>query len=268
MLTGFVPDRGEPGLLYESVNVLVRSSRRRPAAVLLRRTPPIAQQHQDCVATSASDAYLFELLSEGLVTDRDVAENYDAWLPSRRKLYWDARAVLGMERRDEGTMPSALVEAIGEKGVCAERWCPYGGSPVENPLADYDNAGRMSLDQAGKIELYLCPDADAVLDAIVMGHRVLYAARIYEDFADVGAPSEEGQAWALYQGASDNPLGLHMFQIVGYQANGAMFVAKNQWLDWGNENQEGLIPRRVLERDRFAALAFRRVARFSEGARA
>jgi len=237
---------------------------RRPSSVSLARTPSIVQRQQDCVAVSGADAYLYELVVQREVPEPDRLFNdpdfYASWLPSRRKLYWDARARSGNERVDGGTRPSAFVLAVNEKGVCAERWCPYEGLPEENPLADNDAAGRLSFDQAGKVELFECRTLDDALDVIAAGHRVLYAAPVYESMMQV-----DGETMYEPSGAR---MGNHMWQLVGYENGGALVRMKNQWPGWGDQHQEALVRREVLEDKMLVALAFSRVARFSETRRA
>jgi hypothetical protein len=245
--SSIVSDR--PGVVRSSVS-----------SIILARSPPIAQWNQDCVAVSAADCYLFELLSAGLVPEPErlfvEPSYYEEWLPSRRKLYWDARAVSGTERVDGGTRPSALARAVSEKGVCAERWCPYTGAPEENPLADNDDAGRMAMDQAGRIELFECADFDAVIATLASGHRVLYASAVYESMQHVDADE--------FYVPSGPRLGLHMWQLVGFERGGSVIRMKNQWPGWGGQRQEAFAQRSTLEAAMLTALAFRRTSVYSE----
>lgn len=207
--------------------------------VVLARTPPIVQTFQDCVAVSIADNVLFEHVAQSQVQDLALKdpETYERWLPSRRKLYWDGRAATGLERSDAGTNPRGVMNALRTKGVCAERWCPYEGSPVENPLADNDEAARYSADQAG-IELYECSSLTEVMPVLLSGHRVLFAGTVHESFAEL-------RGGEYVPGGS--VLGAHMFQIVGFEDVGRVVRVKNQWPLWGDENQESFIPYQTLQ---------------------
>jgi hypothetical protein len=269
MMGGFLPD--DPAsilfatgrLAYRRSIDLVGATPRRPRSIVLEHTPPLVQWWSDCVANAFADAYLYELLVAGLIPEpaRLFSEPayYETWLPSRRKLYWDGRAVTGIERADGGTQPGAMVRAISDKGVCAERWCPYTGEPTENPLADDDNAGRMSMDQSGKVEVFVCDGVEAALDALAAKHRVLFAGPVFESMADVG----EGGFYV----PTGKRLGLHMWQMTGYEDGGDVLRMKNQWPGWGDANQEAFASRSVVEGAMMAAYAFARVARFSEVSR-
>ena len=261
---GFLPD--PDGAIGAAEPVFGVSSRLERVELL--RTPPIVQWWQDCVAVSIADAYLFELLVSGDVPEVDRAlilgpgapdpATYERWLPSRRKLYWDARAVMGTIA-DGGTRPSAIVSAIADKGVCAERWCPYDGAPEENPLADHDDAGRMSMDQAGRIELRACVSFDDVIAALASGHRVLYASYITSSMQDVGPES--------FYVPSGPRIGAHMWQLVGFEDRDDIIRMKNQWPGWGDDNQEAYAARSTLESSMMTALVFHRTARYSENDR-
>jgi len=270
---GFVED--EPGTTYPSWRDLIAASATHTPEgarvaitepgpygdqVVLPRTPPIVQFEQDCVAVSGADAYLYELIVAGLIPDvvRLFVEpwTYEEWLPSRRKMYWDARACTGREHLNAGVSPAGLRLAVRDKGVCAERWCPYQGSPLENPLADHDEAGRMSMDQAGTIELADVDSLGAVRAAIDAGHRVLHAFLVYESLADV-------RAGGTYT-PSGKALGGHQVQIVGYVPNTNLFLIKNQWPGFGNDTQEAYVDGDVLWETRLGSWMFARVARYSE----
>lgn len=261
---GFLPDDPVSAAGYRDSSELVGALRVGAVSrVELAQTPPLVQWWQDCVANAAADAYMFELLVTGLIPEpaRLFVDPtyYEEWLPSRRKIYWDARAASGSERVDTGTQPSALVRALRDKGVCAEKYCPYDGVPEENPLADHDDAGRMSMDQAGRVELFTCSDFDAVLAAITSGHRVLYAAPVFDSMRDVGF-----EEIYVPKGAR---LGLHMWQLVGFEDHGRVVRMKNQWPGWGGEKQEAFAERSTLETSMLTALAFARVARYSEASK-
>lgn len=266
-LCGFVPDddasmRFATGKNHYRLLSDARpwSGARRSESAVLQRTPPIVQRWQDCVANSVADAFLYEMVLAGVVPDpaalfSDVAR-YNAWLPSRRLIYWNARALVGAERIDAGTQPGAMVRAINEQGFCAERWCPYDGAPEENPFAIHDQAGRMAIDQAGRVELLQCLNFDDVIDALAMHHRVMIGAPVFASMQHVG----EGEFYV-----PDGPrLGLHMWQLVGYEEGGNVVRMKNSWLGWGDDNQEAFAQRSIIERDMISAFAFARVSPYSE----
>lgn len=267
---GFVPDDGSSiamatgGGHYRELSALRPvAGARRPSSIVLTRTPPLIQWWQDCVANAVADAYLYELIVAGIVpAPADLftdSAHYADWLPSRRKLYWDARAIVGAERIDAGTQPGALVRAVRDFGLCAERWCPYDGAPEQNPLADHDEAGRMSMDQAGRIELFACLGFGDIIDALAMGHRVLFAGPVFESMAEVGP----GQFYI----PSGKRLGLHMWQLVGFEDDGAIVRMKNQWPGWGDDAQEAFASRATIEQAMMVAYAFSRVVSYSEVSR-
>lgn len=267
-LGGFLSDKecGLSGLIYSSVDSVVPSpevAAYGSEARYLPRTPPIVQWFLDCAAVSTTDAYLYELMVAGLIPEpskllHDPAY-YVSFLPSRRKLYYDARAVSGRERLDLGVSTGAVWRAIQTQGVCAERWCTYQGDPTENPLADDDEAARHSFDQAGKIEMFECNDLEDIKRVIDAGHRVLHAQIVFDSMKRVG-PNEQ----YVPSGAS---LGGHQYQIVGYEKGGDLLVIKNQWPLFGDDFQEARISADDAMKDRLGTWGFARVRRFSENER-
>lgn len=266
-LCGFVPD-DEASMRFATGSDHFRllryarpwSGARRSESVVLQRTPPIVQRWQDCVANAVADAFLYEMVLVGLVKDPHELfvhpVRYNAWLPSRRQIYWNARALVGAERIDAGTQPGAMVRAINAMGFCAEQWCPYEGPPEENPYALNDAAGRMAIDQAGRIELLQCMNFEDVIDALAMRHRVMIGAPVFASMEHVG----DGEFYV-----PDGPLlGRHMWQLVGYEEGGGVVRMKNSWAGWGDANQEAFAQRSIIERDMVAAFAFARVSPYSE----
>lgn len=181
-----------------------------------------------CVA-NATDAALGVALKNSGLPDKTVR--------SRLYIYFNARAIDGDIHSDSGTTICAAIQAIENKGACAETEWPYlppkfilpppptcyaNGKPYGNIIAH-------SLDQT----------LDQLKQALANGNVICLGIMVYASFE-----SQETAKTGVVQMPQPNEaiLGGHAIVLVGYNEEQQGFIFRNSWgVAWGDKGY-GYIP--------------------------
>lgn len=208
---------------------------------ILPAVPRIVQRINDCVGNAIPKAVLRKMLIEN---EADVVGKTGADLlaqmPSRRQAYYLARLLGNMEKMDIGSRPDLLIEAWNKLGYCRESECPYypdgqRAAYDESPITD--EVARLSDDQRGGVLDYVISEEDAssarwesVVQSIDADVPVAIGSHINGDFRYLSGDTDP---WMMT--STDDSIGLHMYEVVGYEDYGRTFIIENQWEDWGDE---------------------------------
>lgn len=208
---------------------------------ILPAVPRITQRINDCVGNAIPKATLRKMLieNEASVVGKTGADLL-AQMPSRRQAYFLARREDHMEKMDIGSRPDLLIQAWNKFGYCREEECPYypDGKPAEHDKSPItDEVARLSDDQRGGVLDYVISEEDAssarwesVVQSIDADVPVAIGSHIDGTFRNLDGSSDP---WTMTD--TDDSIGLHMYEVVGYEDYGRTFIIENQWEDWGDE---------------------------------
>ena len=211
---GYKPD--PPDARDRSVEHLRVSTAALPASASLRSwVCEVLDQGetQSCVAQATAQSLRIAMGVAGAVSPP---------LPSRRQLYWSARARSGDLGADSGTTIRAAFGALGAVGIASEDACPWDGTLLlDEPAWDvwqrgYDSrmSGYYRIGSIGSAR------GEAVRAALTARHPVVLGLRIDDSFE-----SQDGRS--PWPGPRGEVLGGHAVCLVGYDAE--RVVLCNSW---------------------------------------
>lgn len=163
---------------------------------------------ESCVAQAIESAYA--------IRRRVLAQDYDPL--SRRYLWFNARAYLGVQRKNVGVVPRLALRGFQKLGGSLETACPF------SPLAFFVRPSwkSYSVGYKNRGAEYRRIDADravAVREAVHLGIPVIAGLSIGKSFK-----RHEG---VLYLEPPTEVVARHMVTIVGYDESG--FSILNSW---------------------------------------
>lgn len=176
-----------------------------------------------CVANAFAGA--FEYLAK-----RELGDSEDV---SRMFIYYNARAELGYEDEDVGTMMHAAIEALKKYGACSESlWQNDEETLLAEPPAEaYDQAAQFTVEDAEYVEL----DVDLWKSMLAEGFPIAFSINTFDSFDE--ASRQKGRVPMPKR--SDNVRdthGWHAMLCVGYSEPDQMFIVRNSWGDdWGDK---------------------------------
>jgi hypothetical protein len=175
-----------------------------------------------CAANAVAGAY------EYLVKRHLGAEAYDV---SRLFIYYNGRAVDGIEHEDEGSVIGSLIESLKQHGACSEETWPFDESLVNETPSDeaYEEAAQFRVEDNALVPT----DLQAWKSALAEGYPIIFGISLFQSFdrhrrpglVPMPSPSE----------ASRESHGGHAMLAVGYSDPDRVFIVRNSWGEaWGD----------------------------------
>ena len=214
--------------------------RRLPRHLDLRAACPPAYdqgQLQSCTANATAAAIQFVRRKVGLGPD---------FPPSRLFIYYNARAIQGHVRCDNGSQIRNGVKGVARLGVCAEDLWPYRFPRfVIKPSPRYYRAAR-SHRAIEYQRIRRDPDLNALRACLASGYPFIFGMAVYEDFE--GAEVQRtGMARMPRRGERHVGHG-HAVLAVGYDDTAERFIVRNSWGPrWGQRGYFTLPFKYLLE---------------------
>ena len=195
--------------------------RRLPRHVDLRAACPPAYdqgQLQSCTANATAAAIQFVRRKVGLGPD---------FPPSRLFIYYNARAIQGHVRCDNGSQIRNGVKGVARLGVCAEDLWPYRFPRfVIKPSPRCYRAARSHRAIVYQ-RIRRDPDLNALRACLASGYPFVFGMAVYEDFE--GAEVQRtGMARMPRRGERHVGHG-HAVLAVGYDDTARRFIVRNSW---------------------------------------
>jgi len=176
-----------------------------------------------CVANAVAGAY------EYLIKRHYDEDGYDV---SRLFIYYNARAMSGMEEEDQGALIGDAIRSLMEHGACSEETWPYDVDAVnaQPPEEAYEEASQFLIEDNQLVPTEL----DAWKAALADGYPIIFGVLLYKSFDKhrtrglVPVPSETETARQSHAG--------HAMLAVGYSDKDRVFIVRNSWgTRWGDE---------------------------------
>ena len=179
--------------------------------------PQWTQSNQDCVANSATEAFMF--LQHKGVNDEEYSRIY---------VYAKARLLDGCPlTTDEGTYVRSAFNAISQNGICKESVFPYSTDVAAVPGADADAAAS----QHKALLYYRCPDLYTVKASILQGFPIVFGTQMSESML-----SELGTTGLVhYPGENEDMSFGHAMLLIAFNDTEAVlnytgsFDVRNSW---------------------------------------
>lgn len=145
--------------------------------------------------------------------------------PSRRQIYYDARALDGLESIDRGAYIRSALKTLADKGAAPEELFPYDISKInEQPSqAVYDAA---SLKQA-LAYLRLDINPETMRACLAEGFAFVVGITLYQNFY-------EASAGGIVPMPAGSTVGGHAMLYVGYNDSTQRFIVQNSWAGFGD----------------------------------
>lgn len=181
------------------------------------------EETNSCAANAVAGAY------EYLVKRHLGEESYDV---SRLFIYYNGRAVDGIEHEDEGSVIGSLIESLKQHGACSEETWPFDASIVnEQPSEEaYQEAAHFVVEDNAIVPTTL----DAWKAALAEGYPIIFGISLFESFDRhrkpglVPMPSPRESSRESHGG--------HAMLAVGYSDKDRVFIVRNSWgNEWGDD---------------------------------
>jgi uncharacterized tellurite resistance protein B-like protein len=185
---------------------------------------PVEDQRttSSCAANAVAGAY------EYLVRRHLGEDGYDV---SRLFIYYNGRAVDGVEGEDGGSVIGSLIEALRELGACSEETWPFDEARVNEEPSDeaYQEAAHFLVEDNALV----ATDLDAWRAVLAEGYPIVFGIALFESFDRqrrpglVPMPSPDEVAREEHSG--------HAMLAVGYSDRDRVFIVRNSWGErWGD----------------------------------
>ncbi|MBR4678469.1 MAG: hypothetical protein IKO99_10765 [Bacteroidales bacterium] len=171
-----------------------------------------------CTANAAAGAY--EYLKKW-----HQQENFDL---SRLFLYYNTRALMGLENEDSGGNFYDVMEAMAEYGVCSEKSWPYDIKKYRQkpPSQCYEEAKQNVISKYEQVEL----DLTAWKSVLAEGYPIVFGIGTSSAFDN----PRNGFIPTPKSGEADQ--GGHAMCCVGYSDPDKVFIVRNSWgHQWGDK---------------------------------
>ncbi|MFO0558407.1 MAG: C1 family peptidase [Polyangiales bacterium] len=191
-----------------------------------------------CAANAVAGAY------EYLVKRHLGEEAYDV---SRLFIYYNGRAVDGIENEDEGSVIGSLIESLKQYGACSEATWPFDAEIVNEQPSDeaYQEASEFLIEDTAVVPTRL----EAWKSALAEGYPIIFGISLFRSFDKhrkpglVPMPSPRESSRESHGG--------HAMLAVGYSDQDRVFIVRNSWgTDWGDDGY-CYIPYDYLVNERF-----------------
>jgi len=201
--------------------------------------PPVYDQGQlqSCTANAAGAAIQFVRRKVGLRPD---------FLPSRLFIYYNARAIQGHVRCDNGSQIRNGVKSVARLGVCSEDLWPYRFSRFETKPAPRCYRSATAHRAIVYQRIRRDPDLTALRACLASGYPFVFGMAVYEDFE--GAEVQRtGVARMPRRGERHVGQG-HAVLAVGYNDTTRRFIVRNSWGErWGQRGYFSLPFKYLME---------------------
>ena len=176
-----------------------------------------------CAANAIAGAYEY-LAKRALGASGDV---------SRLFIYYNGRALLGDQNKDEGSSITACIRVLQELGACTEDTWPYDVAKVNaQPHNDaFEEALQFLIEEAEEVKV----DLFAMKHCLAEGYPFVFGLALFKSFDKAGKNgkvplpdpnSEEGR----------QSHGAHAMLCVGYSDQSQAFIVRNSWGEaWGHK---------------------------------
>lgn len=146
--------------------------------------------------------------------------------PSRRQIYYDARALDGLESIDRGAYIRSALKTLADKGVAPEEMFSYDVGKINEqpPPAVYATA----LLKQALAYLRLDINVDAMRACLAEGYPFVLGSSLFENFYD-------GHATGMIPMPSGSFVGGHALMYVGYDDAISRFIVQGSWGTWGDD---------------------------------
>lgn len=183
---------------------------------------PVEGQFQisSCVGNAVANAY--ELMINRLYPSQFVNL-------SRLFIYYNARALEGIQNVDDGAYIRNALQGLKLYGVCKETLWPYDPGRVNVKPADdcYQEAKHRTI-----VEYQLVADVDGMVQALSDNQPVVFGIIIYSGFMWLDATNTV----VAMPSENETDIGAHAMCAVGYDLTKKLFLVKNSFgTDWGNQ---------------------------------
>lgn len=152
-------------------------------------------------------------------------------LPSRLKLYWDARAAIAATREDSGAYLRDMIKALAKRGAAREDLWPY----VQKNFATRPPQAAVRDAAKRRIVSYQRLAPSQYRAALALGQPFVIGFTVYESFE--GAAVAKTGVVPL-PGPKERALGGHAVAVIGYKPIGGMlhYEVRNSWgAAWGDK---------------------------------
>jgi uncharacterized tellurite resistance protein B-like protein len=176
-----------------------------------------------CAANAVAGAYEY-------LVKRHMGE--DAYDVSRMFIYYNGRAVDGIEGEDEGSVIGSLIEGLKQHGACSEETWPFEKELVNEQPSDeaYQEAARFLIEDCAVVPTTL----QAWKSALADGYPVIFGISLFKSFDRQRQPGVVPMPSS--REASRESHGGHAMLAVGYSDADRVFVVRNSWgTEWGDE---------------------------------
>jgi len=176
-----------------------------------------------CSANAIAGAYEY-LAKRALGSSGDV---------SRLFIYYNGRALLGDQDKDQGSSITACIRVLQEIGVCTEDTWPYDVAMVNaQPHNDaFEEALQFLIEEAEEVKV----DLFSMKHCLAEGYPFVFGLALFRSFDRAGKHgkvsmpnpnSEEGR----------QSHGAHAMLCVGYSEQSQAFIVRNSWGEkWGEK---------------------------------
>lgn len=195
-----------------------------PPSVDLRSVcPPILNQggYGSCQSNCVANALMFDLMKQGMSA---------FGLPSRLFIYYNARALTGIQHGDPGSSGASIrntIKAVAQSGYCPETDWPYSSPPNTKPSQSCYNTAK---DHKSILYQRVDQKIEALKNVLSQGLPICWGASIYWASFDNGVANMPSPGESLGGG--------HATVIVGYDDGTTFgpnrFLVMNSWgAGWG-----------------------------------
>ncbi len=202
------------------------STQKLPKKVDLRPLmTPVENQGQtnSCAANAVAGAY------EYLVKQHLTDESYDV---SRLFIYYNGRAVDGIEGEDGGSIIGSLIKSLEQHGACSEDTWPFDTAQVNERPSDeaYSEASEFLIEDHALVPT----DVEAWKTALSEGFPIIFGIKLFESFDKQRKPGLVPMPTASETSRKSH--GGHAMLAVGYSDTDRVFIVRNSWgTEWGQE---------------------------------
>lgn len=204
-----------------------------PQMDLRQGFPPVVNQaYNSCVAESLTAAYAYAAFKTSAYKASQTGN-------SRLFLYYQARAVDGLENRDEGAFIGSGAQSLVTVGISEESYHPYSLGPFIKPDK---NAHADALDHKALSVRMVDQNLAAIKELLASGYPIVIGFLVFPSLQT--AQVERTGDIPLPSAAERNrqPLGGHAVVLVGYDDATQRFFLRNSWgTSWG-VNGYGSLP--------------------------
>lgn len=202
-----------------------------PERVDLRRhCPPVFDQGSrlgSCTANAVCNAYRFNLMRQAREQEQALI-NYH---PSRLFLHYNARALAGKQKQNEGAQIRDAMKSVAKQGICRESAWPY--RAYRYATKPPRHAYQQALDYQSIAYQRLRHDLAELKACLADGFPFVFGLTVYSAFENAQMSS---RGILNLPKKEEEKVGAHAVLAVGYHDESERFVIMNSWgKHWGQQ---------------------------------